>query len=537
MPLITLTAQQAQSNLRRDRLGLWPTNPRDQARLQGVASVSFTPSFMLEPGEAIFTVGSCFARNIEARLASLGFELPTLGMELEVAERSSTGEGNANNILNKYTPLTILNEFRWALEPGALYPEAAYLQASEELWSDPQAFPQLTPAPLERVKQRRTEMEDLYRQLRRCRVVIVTLGLVENWFDRTTGLYLNGTPPKFALALEPDRFEVHLLSVEEIVGALEGVHALLKRYGHPDFRMLLTVSPVPLNATLRGGDVITANSYSKSALRAAAEAFVLAHAEVDYLPSYEIVTHTERSLAFADDCRHAAPPVVARIVDLMVERYVPGAEEAASAPERGLDPSQIRAAVATCIRRGNFDKAAKFLARLDGGGWDAAGYGEFEYRLERGRVLAQGERHLEAEAELSRALELQPDSVIALLGLARSSRRLGRRRQSETCMARAAELRPNDANIRYMLAGDIARDGRLSQAVDQLNACLALEPGHERARDLLADCERRLGGDWMSVDEEAAAETPAPARAPSDGRGVSSLIGRLIGRPKGRPAA
>lgn len=535
MPLLTLTAQQAQANLRADRLALWPTQPRDQARLHGVASVGFTPSFTLQPGEAIFTVGSCFARNIEARLADLGFDLPTLGIELEAAERSVTGK--ANSILNKYTPFAILNEFRWALDPEARYPEAAYLQASETLWLDPHAFPQLTPVPLERVKQRRAEMEDLYRQLPRCRVVIVTLGLVENWFDAKIGLYLNGAPPKFALAQEPERFEVHLLSVEEIGQALEGVHALLKQHGHPDFRMLLTVSPVPLNATLRGGDVITANTYSKSALRAAAEAFVLAHAEVDYLPSYEIVTHTERSLAFADDCRHAAPPVVARIVDLMVERYVPDAAEAGPEAERSADHSRARQQVANCMRNDDFRKASKILGQLADGGWEAAGYGEFEYRLERGRVLVQVERYLEAEAELTRALELEPDSVIALLGLARASRRLGRRRQSETCMARAVELRPADANIRYMLAGDIGRSGRLVQAVDELNACLKLDPGHEQARALLADYERRLGGEWMDLDEDAPAAAPAKPAVAREARGISGLVGRLVGRSKGPPAA
>lgn len=530
MPLISLSSQEAQGNFRHNRASLWPIDPRHQSRLQGVATVGFQPSFQLEAGEAIFTVGSCFARNIEARLAALGFELPTLGVTLEVAERSSTGAGFANSFLNKYTPLAILNEFRWGLDPDAAYPDEAYVAAGEDLWSDPQAAPQTTPASWERIRERRAETTALYRQLARCRIVILTLGLVESWFDTRTGLHLNGPPPQFALKSEPDRFQLHLLSVEEIGQALEGVHGLLSRFGHADFRMLVTVSPVPLNATFRGGDVIAANTYSKSALRAAAEAFVLAHAEVDYLPSYEIVTHTERRLAFGDDCRHVTAPVVARIVDRMVEHYVPGAGSAGAGAAEAAAPGETRGRVAICVRKRDFDKAAKILGRLREGGWEADGYGEFDFRLEYGRVLMQAGRHLEAQPELTRAVELEPDSVIALLGLSKVNRRLDRRREAEACLARAAELRPDDANIRCQLAGEMMRDERHVQALAQIKACLTLDPAHARGRELRAECEQRLGGEWLAPDEDDAPPV-APTLQP-ERHGLSGLVGRLVRRPK-----
>ncbi len=38
------------------------------------ADPSFKPSFMLEPGQRIFTIGSCFARGIERTLAERGFD-------------------------------------------------------------------------------------------------------------------------------------------------------------------------------------------------------------------------------------------------------------------------------------------------------------------------------------------------------------------------------------------------------------------------------------------------------------------------------
>ena len=80
----------------------------------------------------------------------------------------------------------------------------------------------------------------------------------------------------------------------EILEELEAIHALLSAHCLPDFKMLATVSPVPLQATFRPEDVMTANAYSKAVQRAALEAFVLRHNNVDYFPSFETVTLTDR---------------------------------------------------------------------------------------------------------------------------------------------------------------------------------------------------------------------------------------------------
>jgi tetratricopeptide (TPR) repeat protein len=527
MPLLTLSSAQASGNVRSNRLGHWPVRPHDQARLRGVPKVGFDPGFTLEPGEPIFTVGSCFARSIEARLHQLGFELPALGVKLDAEERNESGA--ANNILNKYTPFSILNEVRWALDPAAAFPEESFLDVGEGLWSDPQTAPQTRPAPIERLRERRRMIGGLYARLPQCRVVIMTLGLAESWFDLKTGLYLNGNPHRAALKREPDRFELHVLTVEEIGAALEQIHALLAAHGHPDVRILLTVSPVPLAATMRDIDVITANTYSKSALRAAAEGFVLAHENVDYLPSYEVVTHADRTVAFVDDCRHVARPVVADIVGGMIARYVPGAapEDVAAAAPSGPGVEDARARLRTAMKHKEFDKAVRILAGLKDGAWAQAGFSEFEYRLEHGRVLMLAKKVLEAEAELSRACELDPESIPALIGLARARRMLGRRREAEDCLARAVELDPRDPQLRYLLAVDMARDRRQAQAVAHLKACLELKPDHAEARELLDKCSRRLAEGWRDADEELEA---GEGDQPRGAGGIRSLMERITGR-------
>ncbi|MBC7738901.1 MAG: GSCFA domain-containing protein, partial [Candidatus Saccharibacteria bacterium] len=59
---------------------------------------------------------------------------------------------------------------------------------------------------------------------------------------------------------------------------------------NPALRVLLTVSPVPLTATATRDHVLVATTYSKSVLRAVAGDVAASHAQVDYFPSYEIIT-------------------------------------------------------------------------------------------------------------------------------------------------------------------------------------------------------------------------------------------------------
>jgi tetratricopeptide (TPR) repeat protein len=102
--------------------------------------------------------------------------------------------------------------------------------------------------------------------------------------------------------------------------------ALLGEVCPAGHRIILTVSPVPLGATFTGSDVAVANCYSKSVLRAAAEAAVAEFDHIEYFPSYESVTLSERALAFAEDQIHVTGPLVAFNVDRMIRRYMGGAE-------------------------------------------------------------------------------------------------------------------------------------------------------------------------------------------------------------------
>ena len=85
--------------------------------------------------------------------------------------------------------------------------------------------------------------------------------------------------------------------------------------------MLLTVSPVPLQASLAGDDAVVANCYSKSVLRVCAQQLYLKYPLVDYFPSYEIAMSGGLS-SFGPDQVHVRDAVVGQITDYMLRAYV-----------------------------------------------------------------------------------------------------------------------------------------------------------------------------------------------------------------------
>ena len=121
---------------------------------------------------------------------------------------------------------------------------------------------------------------------------------------------------------QPNRYEFHLTSFIENWDSLETLHALLTRYGHPDLRIVITVSPVPLLSTFSKMDVVVANTYGKSLLRTVAQEWAAAHHNVDYFPSYEIVQNSNREAVWEADLRHVTGTAVQHIMDLFVREYI-----------------------------------------------------------------------------------------------------------------------------------------------------------------------------------------------------------------------
>lgn len=295
----------------------WP-NKADASRLHPYALPAIAPGFRLISGESIFTIGSCFARHIEKALRTRGFRVPAFGFQVPEDELW-TGTEMRSGILNKYTPHSMLNELRFAL--GDESGEDFLLPVPGGQVIDTQLHTNVAVGK-DRAMQRRAQMRQMYRSaIEKCRVVVVTLGMVEAWWDERTGIYMNETPSKAVLEANKGHLYFEVLSPEAVTEAVNELLLLLKRHGVPEQRVVLTVSPVPMARSYSGDDAITANCYSKSVLRAAAEVAKRRFDWVDYYPSYESITHSVRERVWEDDQIHVRKEAVAANVNRMVEAY------------------------------------------------------------------------------------------------------------------------------------------------------------------------------------------------------------------------
>jgi hypothetical protein len=287
------------------------------------------PKFQVRRDQSVFAVGSCFAREVEDALVELGFEVPTHCDALFdtpplVHEASVNPGARPRAYLNRYNSMSMLDEFRHLLgdapeiEQGLLtYPldrgSAADLHYTQSLRQVDMATT---------LARRQAVREYLGPLLRRCKLYVITLGMAECWYDEAAGRYLNNTPGPRVLAAFGDRLAVHLTRFDQHRAALESLHQVLQAVHGMDFKLVVTVSPVPLERSFLAQDVVVTNQYSKSMLRAVAQEFAALHDNVDYFPSYELVGYADPRSAWAWDYRHVTPDLVGHIMALFRRHYV-----------------------------------------------------------------------------------------------------------------------------------------------------------------------------------------------------------------------
>jgi hypothetical protein len=321
------SAEEARERLRTNLAARWASGwevePKPGTAWKRITTSDlFTPQvqagFQLDQDDKVFAIGSCFARNVEGALGRLGFTVESRTTDFDAMPVRSA-EQHGSGYTNKYNAPAILNELGWALDPESPFPVEALQQLPNGTYLDPHATASLARADRETTLLRRSILTDVMRKIVNCRVVIITLGLIETFYDNETGLYTNTMPYPTST---PGRFSFCVLSYDDSLAALESVHELLTATGHPEFQVVVTVSPVPLAATFTGGDIVVANTHSKACLRAVADAWAQRHDNVHYFPSYEIVMNSRRETTWHMDGTHVRREVVEHVMRVFKERYV-----------------------------------------------------------------------------------------------------------------------------------------------------------------------------------------------------------------------
>jgi len=93
-------------NMRTYRDSLRFPDKADNRSRDGILFPAIYPRFSLAGAKKNFTIGSCFARNIEEKLK--GYDVPTLRFK---PPREEYLEGRSNALLNEYNPGTCPSAF------------------------------------------------------------------------------------------------------------------------------------------------------------------------------------------------------------------------------------------------------------------------------------------------------------------------------------------------------------------------------------------------------------------------------------------
>ncbi|WP_188710276.1 GSCFA domain-containing protein [Polaromonas eurypsychrophila] len=271
----------------------------------------FEPKFGIDMAHvnSVFTIGSCFARNIEEVLEPMGILLPTK----RFVSPKDEFPARPNGLLNEYNPGSISQKIISTLRKEKIPEETIFKHA--DLYHD-LLLHGGSGVSYERAINRRHEIDSIYEDLIKSEVVIITLGFVEAWYDNATMQWLNRMPP-YNKNVDSNRFTFKRLDVYDVMPMLSEA---LSELDSLNKKIILTVSPVPISKTLTKSDCIVANEFSKSVLRVCAERLRAEFKNVDYYPSYEMA-RIPGLIAYKDDNIHVKDSIVAKITSHMVNKY------------------------------------------------------------------------------------------------------------------------------------------------------------------------------------------------------------------------
>lgn len=290
---------------------------------QGFFEPSFKPKFTLSATEEFFAIGSCFAREIETVLINQGRTVNSRIYEIETNPDFQLRKGTTSiyDLFNRYNVPSIASEIKRLsqTEDFDLGDRLIY-EGSNGMFDDLHYTPAVESAPYEQIlKRRRWLANSLKERYRRSGAVFITLGLSEAWYDRELGSYLNVVSSPKMLQKYDDRLEVKVVGLLESLELLTQAIDILKIDGK---KVIITVSPVPLQVTFLDEDIVVSNNGAKSILRALCAELAARHKHVDYFPSYEMVSFSERNLAWRPDGRHVQLEMVNRIMSKAIGSYL-----------------------------------------------------------------------------------------------------------------------------------------------------------------------------------------------------------------------
>ncbi len=172
-------------------------------------------------------------------------------------------------------------------------------------------------------------------------VFIFTFGLTEAWVHSESGTVYPTAPGTVAGSFNPDVVSFKNFTYNEILTDFLEFRKLIHSV-NPSVRFLITVSPVSLAATATGEHVLKATTHSKSVLRAVAGELAASHSDIDYFPSYDLITAgVTRAKFFDESLREVTPAGVSCVMDHFFSQHPRANARASDAAQTSPTNDQV----------------------------------------------------------------------------------------------------------------------------------------------------------------------------------------------------
>jgi len=293
---------------------IWP----DAFGVGGTVDVQGSTKFCFEMQSRVGSCGSCFATRIAQEFRRFGVNYvvtepgPTIDRQLAIEYGYWPLSARFGNV---YTTIQLAQLMERAL---------GYFEPGEQPWRDDQGKfrdpfrPHIQPVGFDSETELAKDRELHYAAVRELfntvEVFVATFGLTDAWISRADGSAFPRCPGRGIGSFDDNKYILRSLDVAENITYIERFLELLRSV-NPNAKVILSVSPVHLLATVTDVHIGRASAYAKANLRAAVETVVRRHPHVDYFASYEIVALPQPGPSrYTADYRHASEDAIADVV-------------------------------------------------------------------------------------------------------------------------------------------------------------------------------------------------------------------------------
>ena len=280
----------------------------------------YKKKFDIKPDTQIATAGSCFAQHISRHLKRNGFQVideekAPLGLPDELHQKYGFSMYSAR-YGNIYTVKQLL---QLAQEVAGERKPKNYVWKKNGKYFDalrPAVEPEGHKKEQEVIEHRNFHIQKVKDVFTKMDLFIFTLGLTEMWVHKESGTVYPTAPGTICGEFDEDIYEFKNAEFQEIIRDFNEFQRIVRKIrSNNEFKILLTVSPVPLTASASGKHVLVSTVHSKSILRAVAGQLSTNQAQIDYFPSFEIVNNPRlHSTSFKENLRSVRDETVQTVM-------------------------------------------------------------------------------------------------------------------------------------------------------------------------------------------------------------------------------